>query len=242
MGVITLLSRLKCGVFAFLIIIYTPILQGEEQPQCPSLAENPICPCYSFKEGIYLECPSATPGVVKNVLSKIRGNIHSLSIYDLEISTTELNADIFPPKIKITNLQISQSGINKISPNAFTSVRDSLGSLSIISGKLSKIPHESFLELHNITALDLQLNDIKDIQANTFRNLKLNKINLKGNKIANISENAFYNLEESLGELDMSENFLTVFPLKPLVADTSERVDVKTLCDTVAYLATRCIT
>ncbi|KAG6441483.1 hypothetical protein O3G_MSEX001852 [Manduca sexta] len=216
MGIVTRLSRLKCGAYFILIIIHIPILQGEEQSQCPSLAENPICPCYNFKEGLFLECPSATPGVVKNVLSKIKGTIQSLSIYDLESSTTELKSELFPSKTKINNLQISQTHINKISSNAFTSLRDSLGSLSIISSKLSKIPHESIIELYNIESLDLQLNDIKDIQANTFGNLKLKKLNLKGNKIANISENAFYNLEESLVELDMTENFLSIFPLQSL--------------------------
>ncbi|OWR42524.1 putative leucine-rich transmembrane protein [Danaus plexippus plexippus] len=55
----------KCGIYAFFITIHIPILRGEEQPQCPSLAENPICPCYNFKEGLFLECPSATASVRK---------------------------------------------------------------------------------------------------------------------------------------------------------------------------------
>ncbi|CAK1546169.1 unnamed protein product [Leptosia nina] len=216
MGIYTLSPIVKCGLYAFFTIINIPILQGEEQSQCPSLTENPICPCYNFKEGLFLECPSATPNVVKNVLAKIKGSIQSLSIYDLESSITELKSDLFPPKVKIINLQISQSNIDTVNQNAFTSLRDSLASLSIISGKLKRIPQESFSQLHNIETLDLQLNEINEIHANTFQNLKLNKINLKGNKIENISENAFHYLEETLTELDITENFLYIFPLKPL--------------------------
>lgn len=41
----------KYGIHVLFIIIHIPTLQGEEQSQCPSLTENPICPCYNFKEG-----------------------------------------------------------------------------------------------------------------------------------------------------------------------------------------------
>lgn len=51
MDIITRLSRFKYGAYVLLVIIHIPILQGEEQSQCPSLSENPICPCYNFKEG-----------------------------------------------------------------------------------------------------------------------------------------------------------------------------------------------
>ncbi|CAG4916143.1 unnamed protein product [Colias eurytheme] len=216
MGMFTLISIVNCGLYAFFIITNIPILQGEEQPQCPSLTENPICPCYNFKEGLFLECPSATPNVVKNVLTKIKGTIQSLSIYDLDSSITDLRSDFLPPHVKIINLQISQSKISEINPNAFTSIRDSLKSLSILSSKLQRIPQDSFSQLQNIEILDLQLNDIKDIDTNTFQGLRLSKINLKGNKIENISENAFHYLEETLTELDITENFLNVFPLKSL--------------------------
>ena len=51
MGIFIRSHIVKCGVLSFFIIVHIPILQGEEQSKCPSLAENPICPCYTFKEG-----------------------------------------------------------------------------------------------------------------------------------------------------------------------------------------------
>lgn len=44
---------IRCGIYTLFIIVHIPILQGEEHSQCPSLAENPICPCYKFKEGVF---------------------------------------------------------------------------------------------------------------------------------------------------------------------------------------------
>lgn len=53
MGMFIRSKIIRCGIYTLFIIVHIPILQGEEHSQCPSLAENPICPCYKFKEGMF---------------------------------------------------------------------------------------------------------------------------------------------------------------------------------------------
>lgn len=42
------------------------------------------------------------------------------------------------------------------------------------------------------------------------------QVNLKGNLLENISDHAFWGLEETLMEIDLSENKLKTFPYSPL--------------------------
>lgn len=53
MGMFIRSKIIRCRIYTLFIIVHIPILQGEEHSQCPSLAENPICPCYKFKEGMF---------------------------------------------------------------------------------------------------------------------------------------------------------------------------------------------
>ncbi|CAH2243065.1 jg18672 [Pararge aegeria aegeria] len=200
------------------MIIYVPTLQGKEQLQCPNLAENPFCTCYIIDKGLRLKCPNAKPDVIRNVLLKTKGTINALTLYDFEKSVTELNiSTIIPSHVKINNLEITRSGLTKVIPSVFQSVRKSLVSLKIVASKLNSIPHETLIQLFHIETIDFQLNDIKYLQGNAFKDLKLKEVNLRGNKIANISENAFLFLEKTLAELDLSENFLETFPLQSLI-------------------------
>ncbi|XP_039749842.1 protein artichoke-like [Pararge aegeria] len=209
---------MKCAIHIFLMIIYVPTLQGKEQLQCPNLAENPFCTCYIIDKGLRLKCPNAKPDVIRNVLLKTKGTINALTLYDFEKSVTELNiSTIIPSHVKINNLEITRSGLTKVIPSVFQSVRKSLVSLKIVASKLNSIPHETLIQLFHIETIDFQLNDIKYLQGNAFKDLKLKEVNLRGNKIANISENAFLFLEKTLAELDLSENFLETFPLQSLI-------------------------
>ncbi|GLH04407.1 GL16457, partial [Gryllus bimaculatus] len=64
---------------------------------CPP-ADDPAaaaCPCYKFEDGLFLECPGASAAAIRQALERVAAPVHSLSVYDLDHSLTELTADVF---------------------------------------------------------------------------------------------------------------------------------------------------
>ena len=62
--------------------------------------------------------------------------------------------------------------------------------------------------------LDLSQNSIEDIYAYTFfGSAKLSYLNLEGNRLTTLAENAFLGLENNLRELNLKDNSFDTFPL-----------------------------
>ncbi|CAG4993621.1 unnamed protein product [Parnassius apollo] len=202
MGIYTRLFKVEFGIYAFLFITHIPILQGEEQSECPSLTENPICPCYNFKEGLFLECPSATPAVVKNVLSKIKGTIQSLSIYDLEGSITELNPD---------ELNLKGNMFSEFPHVALFNV-SSLEILDLSLNQLQSIDFFKFVGLQNLRTLNLCKNRISILNGFNSPALKnLVTLNLNTNMLTVLPPN-FFQYSLGIKEIDLSHNLFKHIP------------------------------
>lgn len=142
--------------------------------------------------------------------------VQSLSVYELDKSVEELKEGSFPAGSQIRHLQISHSSLREISEGAFANLKDSLESLALLSSRLLHVPQKSLADLRKLAALDLEANLIQDLSSYCFYGLKLMKLTLKGNQISKISEYAFAGLEDSLSDLDLTENKLKLFPMAPL--------------------------
>ncbi|XP_073832961.1 uncharacterized protein [Musca autumnalis] len=184
--------------------------------ECPSFDESSACPCYKFEDGLFLECPGTTAISLRSTLERISSPIHSLSIYDFDRSVTSLSQDVFQPGVNIRHLQFSHSHLETLKDNSLKNVRASLESLSIVNGKLTQLPSRALNALQKLSALDFDYNEIEKIEDYSFYGLRLSKLNMKGNRLQSIPEHAFVGLEESMQEIDLSENSLRSFPMMAL--------------------------
>uniref|UniRef100_A0A182N0Q5 Fibronectin type-III domain-containing protein n=1 Tax=Anopheles dirus TaxID=7168 RepID=A0A182N0Q5_9DIPT len=200
--------------------------------ECPSFAENSACPCYKFEDGIFLECPGITFAALRSTLQVISSPIQSLSVYDFDRSVKTLTADLFlgpaaaaaasagitsgsepaPTNVSIRHLQFSHSSLQQLKQNSLNPLRSHLESLSIINGKLTQVPSKALGGLKKLMVLDLDSNEITALDDYAFHGLHLVKLNLKSNQIERVPMNTLAGLEESLAELDLSENRLRQFP------------------------------
>lgn len=70
--------------------------------------------------------------------------------------------------------------------------------------------------MQKLMMLDFESNEITNLPDYSFYGLRLVKLNMKGNQLEMISDSAFAGLEESMGEIDLSENKIKIFPISAL--------------------------
>ncbi|XP_061393291.1 chaoptin-like, partial [Musca vetustissima] len=78
------------------------------------------------------------------------------------------------------------------------------------------LPSRALNSMQKLSALDFDYNEIEKIEDYSFYGLRLSKLNMKGNRLQSIPEHAFVGLEESMQEIDLSENSLRSFPMMAL--------------------------
>ncbi|XP_062699450.1 slit homolog 3 protein [Aedes albopictus] len=210
--------------------------------ECPSFAENSACPCYKFEDGLFLECPSITAVALRSTLQLISSPIQSLSVYEFDRSVKSLTADLFASTsshasahtstflggasggsssstgndVNIRHLQFSHSNLQQLKENSLNNLRTHLESLSIVNGKLTQVPTKALAGMKKLMVLDFEQNEISAIEEYAFYGLHVVKLNMKGNRLERIPETGFVGLEDSLAELDLSENRLKQFPTSAL--------------------------
>lgn len=97
-----------------------------------------------FFSELFLECPAVTSILLKTNLRQVRAPIRSLSIYDFDRTVTTLTIDLFASAsssndLQIKQLQFSNSNIQVLKDNSLINLKESLESLSIVNGKLTKV-------------------------------------------------------------------------------------------------------
>lgn len=79
-----------------------------------------------------------------------------------------------------------------------------------------QVPQKALTGMQKLMMLDFESNEITNLPDYSFYGLRLVKLNMKGNLLENISEFAFAGLEESITEIDLSENKIKSFPMSAL--------------------------
>ncbi|KAG4072974.1 hypothetical protein HA402_006654 [Bradysia odoriphaga] len=166
--------------------------------------------------GLFLECPGTTAVTLRSTLQVISAPIHSLSVFDFDRSVTSLSQDMFMAGVHIKHLQFSHSHLQMLKDNSLKNLRETLESLSIVNGKLLQVPKKALTGMQKLMMLDFESNEITNLPDYSFYGLRLVKLNMKGNLLENISEFAFAGPEESITEIDLSENKIKSFPMSAL--------------------------
>lgn len=150
---------------------------------------------------------------ISSVSNKTFIGLQALTVLNLRGNfIDELGFRTFSSLPKLEELNLGQNRITRINPNAF----DDLANLRVLmldDNQLSIVPTIAMSPLNNLAELFLGLNSFATVQRGSFEMLKhLTRLDLKGAALYNISVEAFQGLENSLRQLDLSDNRLKRIP------------------------------
>ena len=179
-------------------------------------AKAHTCQCTSpqaSSDGLDFLCREATFRDVAAVASGARFAIKTLTLAPLSPNVTCLCDKIFANG-SVSELKIVGSNLEDVDEHAFdASPPIRLQTLILKDARLAKLPR-AVGKVASLRRLDLEGNRIGEIFAYTFFGpSKLSYINLRGNRLDSLAENAFLGLENNLRELILGDNQFWSFPM-----------------------------
>lgn len=150
---------------------------------------------------------------LKRVPEAVRG-LRNLAFLDLsQNSIKELpgpgGVRTFEGMEKLTALNLERNLIQSLGENAFSGVRKTLSSLSLLNNLLSDFPVGAIHSLKELRVLDIGFNLLTALPETAFRgNPGVTLLALDGNPLPTVSEKAFAHLNKTLRGLSLGGRFL----------------------------------
>ncbi|KAJ1354600.1 hypothetical protein KIN20_011590 [Parelaphostrongylus tenuis] len=142
-------------------------------------------------------------------------DIGSTNIERLRVSRCSQTVLDVVPEASIRSLTIADCEVTSIDPAFFRAVESSLEELSLLNNNLVNIP--LFGNMSKLASLNLHGNKLQDVPENAFEGLsQLRYLRLESNKICALSPNALSEVKSHLELLDLSGNCLTTIPAQHL--------------------------
>lgn len=124
----------------------------------------------------------------------------------------EITAGVFANMPKLEELNLGQNRISHINIGSFEGIPN-LRVLMLDDNQLSMVPTQQLAPLNNLAELFLGLNSFTTIAPGSFEVVNhLSTLDLKGAALVNISLESFRGLDNSLRQLDLSDNRLLRIP------------------------------
>jgi Leucine-rich repeat (LRR) protein len=184
---------------------------------CSPLVRDPICSCYALDEGLLIDCKISAIYQMTDVLnSLISQPIKSFSVHTINLTLNSFPERLFQNFSTIEQIYICLPSLVEISAEALVGLDASLKTLSIVNSKLTAVPKAALKGLNTLSALDLQSNAIREVEANAFSGLPLVSLNLQSNLINSLDDFSFGGLQNSLVELVLIDNKFQSFPVHAL--------------------------
>ncbi|KFD57340.1 hypothetical protein M513_01851 [Trichuris suis] len=186
--------------------------------QCPLVREPCYCSSTSL-EPVSIVCHNA--GSLESVLRAISG-AENVQIDSLSITSTPIGQ--LPPgafqRLAIVRLVLNKNGLTDIDDTAFDGpLLDSLLDLDLRFNALGRVPTKGISRLRRLNKLSLAFNRIPSIGSNSFAQYAcsdyLTRIDLSGNRLTDLDENAFHGLR-ALSEINLEANSLAAVPTPAL--------------------------
>ncbi|VVD01634.1 unnamed protein product [Leptidea sinapis] len=210
----------NCNEFQIisLLLVLLAVFRVENTLACNdlSLVDSDNCLCYTLEEAVFLDCQDTSVQNIKNAFQSV-SNIHSFTVYDLDGNEEVLGPSLIPNNVCIKHFHMSRTSITNIEDETFAPLRKCLETLSIVSSKLKLLPQKAISGLSKLLSLEITSNYIQELPNYSFYGLSIIKLVMKGNIIEYVPIHAFSGLEQSLTELDLSENNITIFPMAAIV-------------------------
>lgn len=150
---------------------------------------------------------------LKRVPEAVRG-LRSLAFLDLsQNSIKDLpgpgGVRTFDGLEKLTALNLERNLIQNLGENAFSGVRKTLSSLSLLNNLLSEFPVGAIHSLKDLRVLDIGFNLLTALPETAFRgNPGITLLALDGNPLPTVPEKAFAHLNKTLRGLSLGGRFL----------------------------------
>lgn len=150
---------------------------------------------------------------ISSITNKTFIGLSSLTVLNLRGNFLDtIGHGVFSTLSKLEELNLGQNGISRIEIGAF----DRLSNLRVLvldDNQLATVPSPSLAPLSNLAELFLGINSFRTIPAGAFEMLQhLTNLDLKGAALVNISLHAFRGLQNSLRQLELSDNRLQRIP------------------------------
>lgn len=120
---------------------------------------------------------------------------------------TELPEYLFSYTPQIVEIDFSSNQISRIHPNAFVNGTEHLETIDLSQNRIKMLNVNSFMNLTVLTRINLNYN-LLDFHPNLFQSVKLEKIDLKGNKLTYINCSLFPAVSDGDVIIDVSNNQL----------------------------------
>lgn len=150
---------------------------------------------------------------ISSVTNKTFVGLNSLTVLNLRGNFIDtIVKGVFSTLPKLEELNLGQNRISRIESGAF----DNLPNLRVLvldDNQLSVVPSEALAPLTNLAELFIGINSFRTIPPGAFETLThLTNLDLKGASLINISLDAFRGLQNSLRQLELSDNRMQRVP------------------------------
>ncbi|XP_071175919.1 leucine-rich repeats and immunoglobulin-like domains protein 2 [Mytilus edulis] len=137
-----------------------------------------------------------------------------MNLTKLDISGNNLSAlptSFFNGIHTIRELDLSENNFKNLLTFLPLEIATNIKKLNVSSNHLTDIDDFTFSTLHLLEILDISYNELTEVKDNTFVNNRyLWCLNLSNNKLQSLSATTFNGLENSVRDLDISENNLSI--------------------------------
>lgn len=180
---------------------------------------------------------------LKRVPEAIRGQ-RSLAFLDLsQNSIKDLpgpgGVRTFEGLEKLTALNLERNLIQSLGENAFSGVRRTLSSLSLLNNLLSEFPVGAIHSLKDLRVLDIGFNLLTALPETAFRgNPGITLLALDGNPLPTVPEKAFAHLNKTLRGLSLGGRFLHCDCKLKWVAEWIRNGDLQVIIELSLHLHT----
>ena len=174
-------------------------------------------------DGLEIECDRPSLRDLSRILAVTSGGlIHSLAVEGTDppdlakVPASVLSNSSVTVDAQIHRILIAHTNLQDVDERAFEGGKEAgwaTTHLAITDSKLKSVPR-AVAKVPSLRHLDLRSNVIEGIFPYTFfGRSKLSHLNLNGNRLADIAENAFLGLENCLKELLLDGNAFEQFPM-----------------------------
>ncbi|XP_050499103.1 chaoptin-like [Diabrotica virgifera virgifera] len=156
----------------------------------------------SFHDFDELKTIDLSENKIKDIEEFAFSNLKNIDTINLSSNAIELLESYTFNNTSVKNIDLQGNPVHYIREKAFSNLYY-LETLNLSNSAIAILENDVFFSLPKIRTIDLSNNYIFLLNNYTFRNLPVRNIYLYGNKIENISQNAFDNLQD-LEYLDLS--------------------------------------
>jgi len=202
------MTNLKKGGGALLVtlLLFSPAKTAVAQcpwGRDPNLIElQSACLCaINLSQQLSVQCSVVNFPMLTSALYEYARDSAIDLVYVNNSAIVELKENTFKG-LKISNLQISNAKISKVSPNAFRGLEDTLQGLNLADNELTEVPVETLRTLRLLSSLDVTNNNIQYVPNNAFVTIRLKTLKFSDNNIT-LADGAFNGLEQSLKNLNL---------------------------------------